>query len=688
MTRSTAPIFMDSRPVLLLLAAIVGFGIFLRLYHGDTFMYDMWADRDILRSINLGSDWQVLGPEMGSTVGLRTPGGFYHYLLWPLLQISGSPVFLHYVLIAMDVATILIIYGLGAGYLGRGAGLLAAALYATSPAVLDQIVYLYNPSFSLLFITAATALLLRFLVDGRSASLPWGVLLIALACQIHLSHIALLVGLALAVIVLRPRCTLTHALLAVAMVPLAFSPWLISEAMHGFPLLTTLLTPKVVGQSGVNNLPIWVPGVVVQLLQVLAHYDHWPRQALPGGFVGYGIISLLTNATLPLGLVGGLVLTAGAFRGDGDSRSRRFVLALFLLLTASIGLYVATSVDIYARRILFLISPAILLLAAAMNALAAAAARRGYRAVAVAVLVLALANMVASGAKWLDRNLDVHPNYRDRLAMLAALRNGIGLTDDALRTSLAELRRTENGWVLWPANEDTAIEYLLQWMPNQPADPWQACGLVIDAGQGSTLTEAEARTVLAENAKLLPLPITPVRLEARGRFAVIGYDRVEGNCLRSFANRFNSTPQEKLALEAGRTLEIGRVRVLEAAPGRAVVVARVAVGFGTILMEVTAQGGRLEAVLHGPSIRGGAGIREEWLFNPLVEAVPAGGGAAIRVPFGALELGHGTTLTPWRTAVSLPPGRYILRLVASGYSDYIGAVQPVDLTLMDDFIVQ
>ncbi len=672
----------------------IAFGVVLRVFHWDTFLYDMWGDRDLARSAFLGQEFQFNGPELGGTPGARTPGGFYHYLLYVLLQISGDPRFFHALLVVFDGVILAIIFSIARRALSTPFALLAAAFYATSPVALDHALYLYNPSFSLIFVAVALWLLVRLIVDRRSAVLPWLVLVVALAMQIHLSQALLLPIIVIAVIVFRVPCEPRDVGLAGFAFILAFAPFLIDQAGQGWPIVDVMFANR--QSSRIEPLPMLRASLAVELLQLLAHYDHWPfvRFVQNGfGWSEYIGANLLTNTPVVIWVIGVVTHLVLVARNAMDADRLRVLGLMYIIVGVTLGILVASNTDIYSRRVLMLLIPGAVILAAASEDLRAIFWRRGATVVAWTMLALLGINLAFTATAWFGRNKIVYPSYADRIALLDGLRQAFAISDQRLITGVAEIRRDEKtgAWRLSPATELQAFDYLVWWRHREKSQPdgWNGCAVAIDLTHGEAVTAQQLPALTQIVRDLMPLPLDVEKVSIGDwPFVFVAYHPVNGNCVRTFSNRWLLTANEVRALAATRNLPIDATVTLAAEPSWTQVAARLGRGFGFLHADFRYAGGQLTVTIEGPSLRGHGGLKDEWLMNPRLEFTSPAHHSTIVVTFGTTYLGRGGTLSPWIVATRIPPGTYRVSLVADSYLDNRADERPIRLVLTDGLILK
>ncbi len=129
---------------------------------------------------------------------------------------------------------VLACYALGRAYLGRDVGLVAAYLFAVSPwaVVYGRKVWSQNlPLVTLAFFAA----LLAALVRGRPWALTAAFVALAALIGLHLGGLAFLVLLLIALLLYRKRVARRPLLVGLLLFLLALSPYLIHDALHGWP---------------------------------------------------------------------------------------------------------------------------------------------------------------------------------------------------------------------------------------------------------------------------------------------------------------------------------------------------------------------------------------------------------------------------------------------------------------------
>jgi hypothetical protein len=195
------------------------------------FMLDQVRDAMEATRIALGENLPLVGP---IAPGLYVLGPLYYYLLAVPFGLSQDPTVAIFFISVLNLVSVYLSYRLGKEFFSGTVGLVAAALYAVFPMATISTKSLWNPGFIPFFTIVFFYGLFRFLVAGR----PWGLTLalVALGCllQVHLSGLALLLLLGLALVLFRPSLPWRQALVGCILVLGLFSSYLVFEANRGF----------------------------------------------------------------------------------------------------------------------------------------------------------------------------------------------------------------------------------------------------------------------------------------------------------------------------------------------------------------------------------------------------------------------------------------------------------------------
>lgn len=222
--------------IFLLILAAASILRFWRLDVLTTVSGDQGFDFLAVRTMVIEKNITLLGPKIGpyNEIGNLYLGPFYYYLLTPALLLWGfDPIGAAVLTVVLALFTIVLIYMIGREYFSSEAGLVASAIYALNPLLINQSRAPSNPHlipfFSALFIYASLKLILT-----RSSSSVWAIvsgLALGLAFQLH--YLALALAPVLVLVLLFSRQVKKLLAFAGAFV-LAISPQIIFELRHDF----------------------------------------------------------------------------------------------------------------------------------------------------------------------------------------------------------------------------------------------------------------------------------------------------------------------------------------------------------------------------------------------------------------------------------------------------------------------
>lgn len=227
---------------LILLVLILLLAAFLRLYRIADYMTFLGDEgRDVLAVKHiLEGQFTLLGPR--SSAGDFYTGPIYYYMMAPFLWLFGlNPVGPSVMIALLGIATVFLVYHVGKKIFNEPVGLIAAALYAVSPLVINYSRSSWNPN-PMPFITLLMLYLLYLAVQNKSWKYFLGIgILYGVALQLH--YIELFVGIVIFCFTLfsffylkRKSLVLLlkqYALLFSGFV-IGFSPFLAFEVRHSF----------------------------------------------------------------------------------------------------------------------------------------------------------------------------------------------------------------------------------------------------------------------------------------------------------------------------------------------------------------------------------------------------------------------------------------------------------------------
>ena len=225
--------------MILLVAAYV------RLSHPELswFSTDQARDAHTALGIASGRSLPLLGVEVSGGRG-HTWGPAYFYLIAIPFAMTRDPVVAVAFLSATSLAAIFMTYRLGRAFFGRAVGLLAAALVATYPLAVIESKALWNVAALPLFTTIFFHALFSLVVHGRSVMIIAAVTALSVLVQLHLSALSLVVVLALAIALFRPRMRGIHLVVGLGVLLALMLPYLVAQCLSGFADLRATASPS------------------------------------------------------------------------------------------------------------------------------------------------------------------------------------------------------------------------------------------------------------------------------------------------------------------------------------------------------------------------------------------------------------------------------------------------------------
>jgi hypothetical protein len=185
---------------LTLLGAVILAGAAVRLSHPGVGFLNMYAARDLFRTLEMihGEAFHTSGAEM--LYGGRTLGWFLYALLSPPLAISPSPLGVQLWIGILSSLALVVCHVALRRLFGVGVALTVTALWAGSPIAVMMARHLWNPAFLPLFNALALLFLILWRVERRRWAFGAFLVVWGLAIQIHFSIWVHLIAL----LVLRP----------------------------------------------------------------------------------------------------------------------------------------------------------------------------------------------------------------------------------------------------------------------------------------------------------------------------------------------------------------------------------------------------------------------------------------------------------------------------------------------------
>ena len=236
-----APIWRSDRAehrvtVLELGVLVLGLGIFAHmLWFGPSFRWSIFEERDFLeaRQVLSKPEFPIYGPEL--LMGGHTIGGSLYLLLAPVVALWNDPEALRLLnqLLFLGMAVVLW-WGLR-DWIGPAGALFAVFALIASERIVALSYWPIHPNFSLFFAFLYAAAILRGAVGGHRGWLIFSGLLLGILTQLHFSYFLLVLCHILLVLFGNCRQDRRTKPLAVAAVFVPLAPFLLIDALQGFP---------------------------------------------------------------------------------------------------------------------------------------------------------------------------------------------------------------------------------------------------------------------------------------------------------------------------------------------------------------------------------------------------------------------------------------------------------------------
>ncbi len=248
---------------IIILAVILIIAAFFRIYKIQdylTFLGDEGRDVLIVRDI-LHGHFTLLGPR--ASAGDFFTGPIYYYMMAPFLFLANyNPVGPAIMIALLSVITTYMIYEFGRRWFNPTAALIAAALYAISPLVIQYSRSSWNPNPMPFFSMVIFYLLYRWIQKPTVPKFAIIGILYGIAFQLH--YIEIFVGVIIFLYVLIGNIFIGKKDLIVRLgreyiailvgFLIGLSPFLAFEARHGFPNVKTVINFIVHGDTTATDL--------------------------------------------------------------------------------------------------------------------------------------------------------------------------------------------------------------------------------------------------------------------------------------------------------------------------------------------------------------------------------------------------------------------------------------------------
>jgi hypothetical protein len=643
--RTTIASFETCLVVLLLAgAAVAAAG---RLYGVGNTEITVWGDRDLWRALEAFQHWPVLGPETNG--GARTPGGAFYLLLAGFLAIHPVVVAANVGVVIFFAASTLLLWVAFAREVSPLAGALVAAAFAGS-GLLAEVLGVWNPGYLDLFAAVATVAGYRFIRYGRAASLGVATAALAFGMQVHMQIAGLALGLAIAVVIFRPRLRWRHAAAFALGLVVPYLPALLSDGVRIALAAVTVPGDAVSAYVFSDIHPLQKAALLYDLLGGASDRVAWVAAGRLPGAAGLLAAADLLTATLALAFLVRLL----PFRLRS---ARPAVFAVFAVIAVA---YLAVTLASFVNaRHMVAVVPAV----AAMIGLAAEEivvrlrrAGRAGTAAAGAMCALIAARPALLGAAWfLDQDFSPTSTQAQQ-EIAAALKTGFYPEREAFENHAAQFWRDPVGrWQMLQGGVTNHMAFVYRTAEVSPvATGREDCVAIVDKADivGDPRPELAASPWLASFA-----PVFAGAAAASVHFVYLPYTARDGNCLKTFPNAYIPTAFEAAYLPPGA----GPAAM--ASDGRAVFVVPQPGHRFPLGVEIRRSGDGYVAVLQGRLLRGYTGLYFRTIRAPTLCLV-ADGGLTV-VSFGNATVGSPQqgTLAPWRSPrFDLADGSYDLWL--------------------------
>ena len=325
---------------------LVLLGSFLRLYRlRETlqFLGDQGRDALIVRNMLINHHPALIGPV--TSVGNMYLGPFYYYfMLFPLMLSYPDPSGPAFAVALVGIATLVLLFKLGKQVVGERATLIATALYAVAPLVIQNVRYSWNPNivpfFSLLFFYH-----LFGAYKGKNSQWAWVGLWFSILVQLH--YITLILGMFAGLLWIYrlvvqaqqksvSKSFVVSTLLAIGIFIISLAPLFVFDIRHEY-LNSKAFVAFFTGSGEHFQFISAIKKIVVSIVNL------WVRNIL-------GLFLLFPTGVAKLGVFVGF---AGLIAWIFSEKNRKymlgenFLLSIFLFSGVVLSLYKSTIYDHY-----------------------------------------------------------------------------------------------------------------------------------------------------------------------------------------------------------------------------------------------------------------------------------------------------------------------------------------------------
>ena len=192
-----------------------------------TFLGDEGRDVLVVKRMLVDHKWTLLGPT--ASVGGFFLGPVYYYFMLPFLWLWRLDPTGPAVMVALfGIATVYLLYRAGRDMFNPWVGIVASALYASSPVVIAYSRSSWNPNLVPFFSLMTIYLLWKYTESGKPRYVFWTGICLGIGLQLHYLFVFLF---PVAFLWTKPRSWIT---LGIGFV-FGYAPFLLFELRHGFP---------------------------------------------------------------------------------------------------------------------------------------------------------------------------------------------------------------------------------------------------------------------------------------------------------------------------------------------------------------------------------------------------------------------------------------------------------------------
>jgi hypothetical protein len=221
---------------LIVLSLIFSIGVYLRWEALDATQINLWVTRDIDRALALleGNFFSLVGPESGT--GGRLPGPFLYILLALPLLLHPSYESVFYFNFVLNIGSIIGFYFVLKKHFGLYFGGIAVALVLLNLLHIDAVSYSINPSFLFPFIVIFLWLLFELCFNKNTKVLPFIILTLSLAIQIHYSISSFYLILLVAILICKIKIPFKTIIISLLTAGICFLPYAIYKQQTFIPV--------------------------------------------------------------------------------------------------------------------------------------------------------------------------------------------------------------------------------------------------------------------------------------------------------------------------------------------------------------------------------------------------------------------------------------------------------------------